>query len=122
MGELAPFGIKTVIVHPGSFKTGNCIYSPYFTENPMPIYDSLRQKSEGTFRLLGEKERGDPDKLVEVLVDVVRGEGVAAGRPWPNYLFLGNDSIDPVKSKLETLLDATVHSGKTRPLRAELKF
>ena len=29
----------------------------------------------------------DPDKVAEAIVNVVRGEEVAEGRPWPEHLF-----------------------------------
>lgn len=41
---------------------------------------------------------------METLVDVVRGEGKARGRPWPLYLALGEDSEEGIKEKTGKLL------------------
>jgi hypothetical protein len=43
---------------------------------------------------------------MEVLVDVVKGEGVAKGRAWPLYLVLGEDAVADVKAKCASMLDS----------------
>ena len=43
-------------------------------------------------------------KGVEVMVDVVRGEGVAKGKPFPTVLALGSDCFDTVKADSEKTL------------------
>ena len=43
------------------------------------------------------KQLGDPKKGVEVMLDVIRGEGIAAGRPTPLVLGLGSDTSDTIK-------------------------
>ncbi|KAH9951015.1 NAD-P-binding protein [Amylocystis lapponica] len=50
----------------------------------------------GAFRT--ETIRKTP-KAVELLADVVRGEGQATGRPVPRWLFLGNIAYDRVRTK-----------------------
>ena len=47
---------------------------------------------------------GDPDKAAEAIVDVVRGEGIAKGRPWPEYLFLGDGAEVSVREKCSKVL------------------
>lgn len=51
-----------------------------------------------------DTQPGDPKKGVAVILDVVRGEGVAEGRQVPFRLPLGTDCFDEVKEKLEKLL------------------
>jgi len=46
----------------------------------------------------------DPDKAMEAVVDVVKGEGKAKGRPWPLYLALGDDADEGIRQKSTTLL------------------
>jgi len=41
---------------------------------------------------------------MEAVVDVVRGEGKAAGRPWPMYLILGDLGVSGVSEKCERML------------------
>lgn len=47
---------------------------------------------------------GDPKKGVQVIVDVIRGEGVAAGKEWPRSLCLGSDCHATVKAESEKTL------------------
>jgi hypothetical protein len=49
-------------------------------------------------------QKGDPDKAMEVVVDVVRGEGKAKGRPWPLYLALGEDADANIRQRSMNLL------------------
>jgi len=51
------------------------------------------------------KQPGDPNKAMEIVVDVVRGEGVAAGKPWPLYLVLGEDAEEAIRTKCKKMLD-----------------
>ncbi|KAJ6557648.1 hypothetical protein B0H19DRAFT_1148273 [Mycena capillaripes] len=41
---------------------------------------------------------------MEAMVDVVRGECTAAGRPWPLYLILGDLGVSGVTEKCEQVL------------------
>lgn len=50
------------------------------------------------------KQRGDPLKGVQVILDVVRGEGVAAGKEFPTNLILGSDCFEVVKTASEAAL------------------
>lgn len=88
--EVAP-EIRVLLVAPGSFRTEGIYGQTYFTGNHIAYYDELRQASIVRFRSIAGTERGDPDKAMEAVVDVVRGEGVARGRPFPRYLILGDD-------------------------------
>ena len=86
----------------------------FFTENPIAGYDELR--AAGVARIARYKSlpgtiNGDPEKATEAIVDVVRGEGVAKGRPWPEYLFLGEGAEEAVRgkcSKVPKILDEWV--------------
>jgi len=104
MSELAQFNIKVLLVEPGAFRTEGIYGQPYFTENPIPAYDTLRKASMTRFAGVAGSEKGDPNKAVEAIVDVVNGEGVAMGRPWPGYLVLGQDAELDVKTKCAKVL------------------
>jgi hypothetical protein len=105
MVELAQFNIKVLLVEPGGFRTEGIYGQPYFTQNPLPAYDDMRNASKTRFASMAGTEKGDPDKAVEAIVDVVRGEGVAKGRPWPGYLVLGEDAEVDLRSKCKKVLD-----------------
>lgn len=49
-------------------------------------------------------EVGDPKKVVKIMVDCVRGEGVAAGREVPDRLPLVSDALVAVQPKQEKML------------------
>jgi len=102
--ELSPFNIQVVLVEPGSFRTEGINSQQPFTANAMTEYDTIRTASIARFSSIPGTEKGDPDKAAEVIVDVVRGEGVAKGRLWPEYLFLGNDAEADVRAKTSKIL------------------
>ncbi|KAG1723193.1 uncharacterized protein EDB91DRAFT_182379 [Suillus paluster] len=103
--EVAPFNIRVLIVEPGAFRTEN-IYSNKFDTwtNPIPDYDDQRAQSLVRYEGMAGNQPGDPMKAMKVVVDVVRGEGVAAGREWPLYLVLGEDAETDVRNKCATML------------------
>jgi hypothetical protein len=49
-------------------------------------------------------EKGDPVKGMEVLVDVVRGEGIFEGRELPFWLTLGSDAEHDVRERSENII------------------
>jgi hypothetical protein len=102
--ELAPFSIKVLIVAPGSFKTEGIYGQAFFTSNSIPAYDDLRNTTMQCFGVDAVTQKGDPDKAMEAVVDVVRGEGKAKGRPWPLYLALGDDADEGIRQKSTKLL------------------
>jgi hypothetical protein len=106
MSELAPFNIKVLLVEPGAFRTEGILGQQYFTENQIPAYDALRNASINRLISRAGTEKGDPHKAVEVIVDVVKGEGVAKGRPWPGYLVLGEDAELDIRTKCTKVLTA----------------
>lgn len=50
------------------------------------------------------KQPGDPKKGVQVMLDVVRGEGVAQGKEFPNSLLLGSDCFEDVQDQIQGYL------------------
>ncbi|KIK45749.1 hypothetical protein CY34DRAFT_801215 [Suillus luteus UH-Slu-Lm8-n1] len=103
--ELAPFNIRVLIVEPGAFRTEN-IYSNKFDTwtNPIPDYDETRAETLAKYEAIPGKQPGDPMKAMKFVVDVVRGEGVAAGREWPSYLVLGEDAERDIRNKCMMML------------------
>lgn len=106
MVELSQFNIRVVLVEPGAFRTEGICNQQYFTANPIADYDALRTSSHAIFSSVSGTQKGDPDKAAEVIVDVVRGEGVTKGRSWPEYLLLGNDAETGVREKTSKVLKA----------------
>ena len=88
-----------LIVAPGSFRTEGVHAYPATINTRIPAYEAARTAGMARFEGIAGKERGDPAKAMEILVDVVRGEGVAQGRPWPLYLPLGRDAEAAIRDK-----------------------
>ncbi|KAI0635368.1 NAD-P-binding protein [Trametes polyzona] len=102
--EVAEFNIRVAIVVPGAFATG---FAPPLAE-PAPIPDYDRAREELRKRLEDRDHapnQGDPAKGMDALMDVVKGEGKAAGKgKMPLWLFLGDDSLSDVKARASKLL------------------
>jgi len=103
--ELASFSIKVLIVAPGAFRTEGIYGQEFFTSNLIPAYDDLREVTIQQFGSVAGSEKGDPDKAMEVVVDVVRGEGKAKGKPWSLYLALGDDADANIRQRSMKLLN-----------------
>jgi len=70
----------------------------------VPEYAKLRASAQELLRMTSGAESGDPEKAANVIVDVVREEGVAEGRPFPESLFLGSDALRDVSTKCYAVL------------------
>ncbi|KAJ4487889.1 NAD-P-binding protein [Lentinula aciculospora] len=93
--EVSHLGIRVLLLAPGAFRTDIYSSSPFHRENPISDYDDLRAACVQRFQGIAGHEPGDPVRAMEALVDVVRGEGVAVGKKWPEpgaSLLLGNDA------------------------------
>jgi hypothetical protein len=102
--ELAQFSIRVLIVAPGAFRTEGIYGHPFFAAKPITDYDMLRHASANRFHSISGTEKGDPVKAAIAIVDVVKGDGIAAGKDWPLYLMLGNDCEEAVKTKCAKVL------------------
>lgn len=71
----------------------------------IPDYAEL---NTGLMQHLAEQDQaqpGDPQKLIALIVDLVRGEGTAEGRKVPFRLPVGADCVDEIKGKCEQMLN-----------------
>ncbi len=96
MKEVAPLGIKVMVVQPGAFRTR--FYddaSLQGTKAPIADYEKTVGKTRpGNFKN-DHMQAGDPDKAGEVIVDVVNKGDL------PEILTLGKDAVTAVKATLE---------------------
>lgn len=102
--ELAPLNIRVLIVEPGAFRTEGIYSNSFDVSNPIADYEEQRADSLMTYKAIDGKQPGDPAKAMDAVVDVVRGEGVAAGRGWPLYLVLGKDAERDIRAKCGRML------------------
>jgi NAD(P)-dependent dehydrogenase (short-subunit alcohol dehydrogenase family) len=95
--ELAPFGIKVLIVEPGAFRTrfaGGAL-------RQMPVLDAYRDVVGGTrdfARGMNETQEGDPSKAARAI------EAALVAPDTPLRLQLGRDAIDAVRAHAQALL------------------
>ncbi|KAJ7204668.1 hypothetical protein GGX14DRAFT_459282 [Mycena pura] len=104
--ELAPFNIRVLLVEPSAFRTRMVRTAEnYNTSNPIAAYDGTREENMRWYASRDGLQPGDPDKAMEAVVDVVRGEGAACGKPWPGYLLLGKDADRDIRAKCRVMTE-----------------
>ncbi|THU82018.1 NAD(P)-binding protein [Dendrothele bispora CBS 962.96] len=109
--ELAPINIRVLLVAPGAFRTEGIYGIPFNTSNPISDYDDLRNMANSRYLQIPGNEPGDPVKAMEVLVDVVRGEGCAKGKKWPTVLPLGQDAEADMRGKWDAFMNVLEEWG-----------
>lgn len=70
-----------------------------FCPNPIADYDDMRNAVAQFVQSTNGKQPGDPKKAVEIMIDVVRGEGVAEGKAFPERLPLGPDCLATMRKR-----------------------
>jgi NAD(P)-dependent dehydrogenase (short-subunit alcohol dehydrogenase family) len=95
--ELAPFGIKVLIVEPGAFRTD------FGAEalRHMPLMDAYREVVGGirnAMQAMHNSQPGDPDKAARAVAQALEAETT------PLRLQLGADAIGAVRAHGEKLL------------------
>ncbi len=95
--EVAPFGIKTMIVEPGAFRTefaGNALkHMP-----KIDAYDTIVGGTRDFAKEMHNTQEGDPKKAAEAIEKALLSEHT------PLRLQLGKDAVDAVKAHGEQLL------------------
>ena len=98
--EVAPFGIRTMLVEPGFFRTE--LLENASTTWPEPTIDDYAERTRQTvvaWQGMNGKQGGDPTKLATALVQLV-------GREEPPLRWVaGADAVEAIEQKARTLLD-----------------
>lgn len=98
-GEIAPFGIHTMLVEPGFFRTE--LLSPQSTQYAEPTIGDYAERTTSTveaWKSMDGKQGGDPRKLADALVEL-------AALPEPPVRFAaGADAVELFETKANTLL------------------
>jgi NAD(P)-dependent dehydrogenase (short-subunit alcohol dehydrogenase family) len=93
--EMAPLGVKVTIVEPGPFRTDFLGRSGVVAARSIPDYAESVGKTREYFYSNAGKQRGDPAKAVEAMMDVVESPNP------PLHLILGAMAYNRFKGKLE---------------------
>lgn len=100
--ETKPFGIRTLLIEPGRFRT--LLLSESNRKNSRSAigdYEDVTKKHFATLDAESENQPGEVSKGVSVIADLVRREGVAKGREVPFRLPLGTDCYEETKQKID---------------------
>lgn len=95
--EVAPFGIKVLVVEPGAFRTG-------FAGDAlrhMPVMEAYRDVISGTRQFahgMDGTQEGDPDRAAHAIIRALESEST------PMRLQLGEDAVTSVRSHAEQML------------------
>jgi hypothetical protein len=65
----------------------------------IPDYAELNQIVGGFVQQMDKNQPGDPEKAVNVMIDVIRKEGIAKGREIPERLPLGTNILGKIRAK-----------------------
>jgi NAD(P)-dependent dehydrogenase (short-subunit alcohol dehydrogenase family) len=97
--EIAPFGIRTMLVEPGFFRTE--LLTPQSTQFAVPSIDDYGERTSETveaWRSMDGKQGGDPAKLARALVQLTALEDP------PVRFAAGADAVKAFEAKAQLLL------------------
>jgi NAD(P)-dependent dehydrogenase (short-subunit alcohol dehydrogenase family) len=97
--EVAPFGIRTLIVEPGAFRTGLFRAGAAYESAAIPEYEATVGPTRAYVRGNHGLQPGDPAKAAEAIIAAVDAEDP------PLRLVLGEDAIGNVRERLEAMVD-----------------
>jgi NAD(P)-dependent dehydrogenase (short-subunit alcohol dehydrogenase family) len=110
--EIAPFGIRTMLVEPGFFRTELLTdESTKWPEASIPDYASTTRETVAAWKKMNGLQGGDPAKLAEALVELA----TQAEPPvrWP----AGADAVETLEKKARELLaQASAHRALSSSL------
>lgn len=101
--EMKPFGIESMVVEPGMFRTdffdGSSIRTP---EHTIDAYDGTPARGAMDYCLShNHLQYGDPQKAAAVLYDIVSSED-----PLPLWLPIGRDAVKKYERKFAQMVEA----------------
>jgi len=95
--EVAPFGIRTLIVEPGAFRTGLFQSGAAYLSAEMPEYAGTVGQTRKYVDSGDGRQPGDPDKAAHAILTALDADDP------PLRLVLGADAIDGVRDRLGRL-------------------
>jgi len=106
--EIKPFGLRSILVEPGFFRTALLSTSPapsttgssggavVFPETRILAYKETNDQATAFYKEKDQNQLGDPDKGAKVLVDILEGihnEKVGV-KEIPRWILLGSDAVE----------------------------
>ena len=99
-GEVAPFGIRVMVVEPSRFRTGFNQPDVLAFADSSPVYRDALSAMRADLAQVNGVQEGDPAKAAEVIVDLARGDDV------PLRLPLGAEAVERIGNGYRTNLEA----------------
>ena len=99
-------GVQAVLFQLGFFRTK--IMDPRNLKGEAPSIDDYKELNTVVGDFVGGmngNQPGDPVKAVNIMIDVIKSEGVAAGKPMPERLPLGPDVLAKIRDKYTAYLE-----------------
>ncbi|KAI1385911.1 NAD(P)-binding protein [Hypoxylon trugodes] len=103
--ELAIFapGIKLILVEPGYFRTQ--VFTKINRAKPLKAeFAEFNSTVWATQDSITGNELGDASRAVSIMIDLVKGTGVAAGKTLPLRIPLGSDGWARIRTKCEDMV------------------
>ncbi|MCC3151610.1 SDR family oxidoreductase [Hymenobacter sp. BT770] len=112
--EVAPFGIETLVVNPGFFRTELLTEeSTNFADHPIADYDEHREAQMQFWKGYNGQQSGDPAKLAQALLTISRQS------PLPRRFLAGADAVATAEQVAAELQQQT---AAYRELSSSLAF
>ena len=100
--EVEPFGIETIVVNPGFFRTELLTEeSTNFASHPIEDYNERRAQQMQFWKGYNGQQSGDPAKLAQALITISSQE-----KP-PRRFLAGADAVKTAEQVAATLLQQT---------------
>jgi NAD(P)-dependent dehydrogenase (short-subunit alcohol dehydrogenase family) len=112
--EIAPFGIRTILIEPGFFRTGLLTKgSTTYARPQIDDYAARTREIVAAWDSMDGKQAGDPEKLATAIIQL-------AGREDPPLRFAaGADAVQTFETKANSLL---AQAGAHRELSSSLAY
>jgi hypothetical protein len=104
--ETESWGIRTHLFQIGHFRT-KLLNTNNFKAAPRTV-DAYKEMNDMIFGFLGQADQnqpGDPEKAVNIMIDIVKEEGVAKGKTPPLRLPIGKDALATLRNKYVKYLE-----------------
>ncbi|KAF9475750.1 NAD(P)-binding protein [Pholiota conissans] len=106
--EIAPFGLRSICFDSGCFRTP-VLSKLDKTKRWKAVIEDYKETGEAVNAALlafDGTQKGDPVRGVNVIMDVIKREGVAQGKEVPSGFSLGQDCYETVKESCEKTLES----------------
>ncbi|KAG7439413.1 uncharacterized protein BT62DRAFT_913725, partial [Guyanagaster necrorhizus] len=102
---VSSLGLRSIRIDFGYFRTSflkRDHRKPYVAK--IEDYRKMAEQVESALQAYNGNQPGDPKKGVQVMLDVVRGEGVTRGKEFPKSLVLGSGCFESAQDQIQGYL------------------